>query len=565
MPTVIDSLIVELGLDPKQFTDAQKGVIDALHKIKGESERQAKGIEEQGKKAALFFDQMKKGAIEFLAVFTAGLGTTEFVRFLTAADTGLGRLSERLGISARDLGAWGGAATLLGGTTAGVSQSIQSLITRFANISITGDTSLIPFLRALNVNLKTSADGTLDWQDALIKMSDALSRMPRARATTFLQDMGITDPGTVNLLLRGGDAVRRMVASLKQFSPTASDIRASEARTKSFALLEASAIEVGRTLLTQLTPAIDAVANLLTKLAAWASSHPTILDTVFFGATSLVVALGAALAALSFTALIAALASLATPIGLVVLAIGALAGAAVFVAEKWEWFKSEAKLIWSEISNIIQEALQPALAVIHSLEWAYDKITGHKSSSKTPVSISRKLTRGSSPSIAQQEAYIRSAAKKRGVDPNVAVAVARSEGLGRSYAGDRGSSFGPYQLHMGGLTGGEDAVGGLGDTFMRQTGLDPRNPATWKAQVNFALDQAAMHGWGAWHGAQRIGLPDYAGIGAGARPLGTASNVTTIGSVTVQTQATDATGIARDIRGALARQLAASDANGGFN
>lgn len=174
------------------------------------------------------------------------------------------------------------------------------------------------------------------------------------------------------------------------------------------------------------------------------------------------------------------------------------------------------------------------------------------------------------------EGYIREAAAKRGIDPETAVAVAKSEGL-NGYVGDRGSSFGPFQLHYGGVASGGMAVGGLGDAFTKKTGLDARDPSTVQQQIDFALDNAAQSGWGAWHGWK--GLPR-AGL-AGARPLGagqaasinnsntsgdtnTTTSTTTIGKVEVHTPATDGDGIARDIGPALQRQNFGASANYGL-
>jgi hypothetical protein len=109
----------------------------------------------------------------------------------------------------------------------------------------------------------------------------------------------------------------------------------------------------------------------------------------------------------------------------------------------------------------------------------------------------------------EEAKYIIAAAKARGIDPDVALRVAKSEGLAQ-YAGDENSSFGPYQLHYGGVAGGGNSVSGLGDRFTAKTGLDARNPTTWKQQVDFALDTATKEGWGAWHGwtgPERAGLP----------------------------------------------------------
>ena len=103
------------------------------------------------------------------------------------------------------------------------------------------------------------------------------------------------------------------------------------------------------------------------------------------------------------------------------------------------------------------------------------------------------------------EALIRARAPAYGIDPDTAVAIARSEGL-NAYHGDAGSSFGPFQLHYGGMARGGNAVGGLGDAFTKQTGLDARDPSTVPQQVDFSLSQAAKGGWEPWHGRKTPGV-----------------------------------------------------------
>ena len=82
--------------------------------------------------------------------------------------------------------------------------------------------------------------------------------------------------------------------------------------------------------------------------------------------------------------------------------------------------------------------------------------------------------------------YIRETAKKYGVDPDVALKVAKSEGL-RDFSGDGGKSGGAFQLYTG---------GGLGNKFKKETGLDPLDPANEKATIDYALKHASQHGWG---------------------------------------------------------------------
>lgn len=108
-------------------------------------------------------------------------------------------------------------------------------------------------------------------------------------------------------------------------------------------------------------------------------------------------------------------------------------------------------------------------------------------------------------------AYIQQAAQLRGIDPTVALKVAESEGL-HGYIGDENTSFGPFQLHYG--SGGRGfAQAGLGNDFTRDTGLDARDPNTWRQQVDYALDHAKKEGWGAWYGARKVGITGKMGIG----------------------------------------------------
>jgi len=112
--------------------------------------------------------------------------------------------------------------------------------------------------------------------------------------------------------------------------------------------------------------------------------------------------------------------------------------------------------------------------------------------------------------------YIRQAAQARGIDPDVAVAVARSEGLDANPEegwqsnivkdGVREPSFGPFQLYMG---------GGLGNKFQADTGLDPRDPSTVFKQIDFSLDEAKRGGWSPWYGAKAIGLSEREGLDVG--------------------------------------------------
>ena len=540
MATLLDALVVSLSLDPSAFTEGQKKAAESLRQTRLSAEGEGKKIEESGKRANEFFTRLKKGALEFLAVFTVGMGSAEFLKFLTQADTQLGRLSERFGISARALGAWGAASQALGGSAAATESTITGLISKFAQMSITGDTTLVPWIRALGIQLKTTADGTLDWQDALIKLSEAIEKMPRAQATTFLQDMGF-DPGTISLIERGSVAMRELLKAEKAYAPSPADIAAAEKRQMSFSLLDQALTKLGRDISTALTPYL---VPMLDDLRWWIDNNPTLAAGII-GVTTAVTALGAAVKTLSLIGIgsgaLALLGRILGPLALLGLTGPAQGsqklGEAPVPTTKEEQEELQRRSLWNYLFGPNKDGKYSR----GGTQWE-GPIPGGPSGGKV-----------------EHESYIRSSAAALGIDPNIAVAVARSEGLGGRYAGDRGSSFGDFQLHVGGRAGGGNAVSGLGDEFQRQTGLDPSDPSNWRAMDLFALRWAKTHGWGAWHGWHGSSM---AGIGATAS--GGGSRSVTIGSLNVYTSAPNATGIVRDIRAALQRQLQASMANGSF-
>lgn len=118
------------------------------------------------------------------------------------------------------------------------------------------------------------------------------------------------------------------------------------------------------------------------------------------------------------------------------------------------------------------------------------------------------------------EGYIRHAARLRGIDENIAVRVAKSEGglrdpfrQGESMLKyGREESYGPFQLHM--------RNGGVGVRAL-QAGIDPRT--NWRGGVDYGLDEAAQKGWGQWFGAAKVGIGNRDGL-AGARPIGSYHN-----------------------------------------
>ncbi len=103
---------------------------------------------------------------------------------------------------------------------------------------------------------------------------------------------------------------------------------------------------------------------------------------------------------------------------------------------------------------------------------------------------------------------INQAANENGLNSAALARIAQSEGLG-SFYGDKNTSFGALQLHVG---------GGLGDDFKRQTGLDPSDKDNEAATIKWAAQWMAQHrDISPWHGAARVGVTNSDVFGSGAQ------------------------------------------------
>lgn len=219
MATVIDSLVVKLGLDSSDFEAGEKKVAAGLDDTRKSTERVGKDISANGKKAAEFFGQLQSAALKFFAVLTVGRGMADFTRTIVGGGAQLDRMSKRLDTSADTLSRWQGAVRQSGGTGEGLISTLQGLSGEMTQIAISGESSLIPMLGFLGVSLKDSNGKAKTTVELLKDIGDAANvKIPnKANRFNILQSMGI-DEGTINLLMKGSAERDRLLTSQKGYS-----------------------------------------------------------------------------------------------------------------------------------------------------------------------------------------------------------------------------------------------------------------------------------------------------------------------------------------------------------
>lgn len=596
MPTIIDSLIVKLGLDSKDLENKVPGVTKALKDIETESDKTEKGVKKVGdtsKDTGRSFGELTRAAGSFLALIGGTVAIKGMISDFIESNAALERLSLNLGLGVSTISAWSQANEQLGGSAAGLQGTLDMLSRSQTQLMLTGESSLIPYLSALGISLAGVDGKARPVTDILLSLADRFSAMDRPTANNMGRMMGI-DQGTMNLLLQGRRELELTINRQKEHSAVtkAQAEEAQKLQTKIVGVRQ-SFEAFGRGLIEKATPALEALLDKLTTFGSWLQANQEVIGDFL---KVLAVGLGA-------------IAIAAIPLDPLIIAIIGVAGAIALLWQDYQvWKRGGDSLIdWSSWKVGIDAALHGIEAIeaaIHSLGSAYDnfvqKITGKslseigggKSSWKTALwggKTGDVRDLGSNGISEQAKAQASRVSKMTGIPADI---------LWSQWAHETGgfSNRGASQLNN---LAGVNTPGGKGQDYRKFSSLDEfgdyyaklmrpdgryagaanaKSPEEFAAilkaggyysdsQSNYA---SGMRQWDNKYAQSLSGIPGASQVASQA-PSGAANNSTSstdrsvtnsVGEIKIYTQATDAPGIAKDL-GQSMDYLFTSQANSG--
>jgi hypothetical protein len=269
MPTVIDALVLELGLDASKFTPEANKLVDQAKKLEDAAQKSGANVESQSKKIYDLLLNVKRMALSTLGLVLGGRGAVEFVDYITSANAATGRLAHTMDVSAGTLRDWQGAFRQIGGTAEGANAALQGLSGEMANFRLTGQSAMLPVLSRLGIglydqnrNLKTSAQLWLE-------LSDAVSGMDPREATAFLQMIPGANQDMINFALTGRRTMEQFLRDARAARDlTGEDVRAAQEYQRTLGRLKDSADSLGQSLVKMLGPPASAVMGAIGRVLA---------------------------------------------------------------------------------------------------------------------------------------------------------------------------------------------------------------------------------------------------------------------------------------------------------
>lgn len=279
MTTVIDELVVTLGLDPSKFTKGQREALDQFRKDQEAFREGGKKIEDSSRRTTQSLGAIKNQALEMFATLTGGTALIQFQRGIINSDAAVGRLSRNLGQSVADISKWQGAARLTNGSAEQMAATFTSISDAIKGFQVGVPSPLLAQLRQLQAAGGVAFDPAKlnDVNATLLTMAANLERIHArdpALAGLLGRQIGL-DPGLFDLLVRGEqttaavlDHIQKIGTATKESAEAAGDLQARWQRAlqtiESFGHRTAGAITTTADFL-NLTPR-DAVRKLLLQI-----------------------------------------------------------------------------------------------------------------------------------------------------------------------------------------------------------------------------------------------------------------------------------------------------------
>lgn len=272
MATIIDALVVTFGLDTSQFRKEKAETTKETKQLTDAEKRSGKEIEEANKRAGESFKKVRNEVLGLLAIFTAGMGLKNFVESTIMSTAALGRMSQNLDMSAKDLAEWQLANKNAGGSVQGITKALQDSQQAVAKFKIgqVGD-DVQAFLR-WGGNVSDLKNGN-SYLLARANIIHSMFQTDPGKARLVAQQMGIDDD-SFNLLKQGAAGIQKLREQQARLAEEQASASApAEALRKQFDTLENTFQSIGVRVLTDLMPVFDRLIVYMQRVADWVSDH----------------------------------------------------------------------------------------------------------------------------------------------------------------------------------------------------------------------------------------------------------------------------------------------------
>ncbi|ELE9726665.1 hypothetical protein RM407_000260 [Enterobacter kobei] len=274
MQTIIDSLVVTLGLDSSGFKKGQTEVKKGLDDTRKNADQTAKDMEAAGKRAASFFGSIRTELLALVGVTLSAQGIKTFITNMTSDLMRLGIESRALDISAKSLDGWERAAAAAGSTAERMAGTLGNFQKTLTNIRTGGGQddplfgALSSFAGATGANFDYQNDNAEKIMRKIASNWGKLSKDAQRRFGGMFGFDNATQQGLANgSLVQDADRFAKISRATDEATRKALEFnRRLEQMKQNFAA-------ASQVLYEALIPYVEKLIPLIEKFGIWISTH----------------------------------------------------------------------------------------------------------------------------------------------------------------------------------------------------------------------------------------------------------------------------------------------------
>lgn len=564
---IIDALVVTLGLDSKDLESKTPRAVSQLDKLEKKGDKTEKSVAKIGKttkETSRSLEGLAHTLTGVLAIIGGTVAVKAFVRDFINSSAAIERFSKNLGLSVSTVSAWGAASERFGGSAQALQGTFAMLSKEQSNLLNKGESGLIPYFSMMGIAMADVSGKARPVTDLMSDMNKWAQGKDRTTAHNIFAQMGI-DEGGIILLLKVRKEFELEIERQKEWGATIAKFAPYATRFQNFLFdIKQKFTELGLALLQDASPALEKIFILFNEFGDWAQGHQQFIEDFLK-----VMAVG-----------LTAIALITAPFNLTVAAVAALGtGISLLWDDYQTWAKGgKSAFDWGDFAEGIQTA---ADAIKSAYQWWTKWMNRGHENDKNWMGIPENKNKGTvidpitkqrmplSKAIATQEGFYASGKTKnraqRNHNPGDLEYTPFAIRHGAVGSDGRFAIFPSDTMGMTALDAllKSPSYAGLSteDTIKKFAPEKENDTAKYIANVKGMMGES---GRSEGFAAALAGIPGAASHVTNA-PTGSSSSSTSvdrsvrtdIGTLTINTQATDATGIAKDMHRALNYQYPA--------
>jgi len=256
MATVVDALVVTLGLNAVEF---KKGATEANSTM-----------------------ESLAGAAQKVFTILGGLAVLKqaAMAYLDNADA-VGKFSQALGLDVEMVQVWGNAADRAGGSADAMQGTIKSLSEELGRLKLYGMSPTLGMWQMFGVEMRDSQGQIKSVDGLLTSLAGKMEGMTQQRQVAIGKKLGL-DEGTIVLLQKGKQGLEELLARQREIGVySKQDVESARKTKAAWADLGQAWNMASGVVMRYLAPALEWLGKKLTDVAIWAREHKELMITLF--------------------------------------------------------------------------------------------------------------------------------------------------------------------------------------------------------------------------------------------------------------------------------------------